>query len=109
MQPSRSARHNHVSPVTTAVKTAADRSLPASRKVPSVTVGTKKRVQRRAAPVRNPLHGPSWNDTAHNVACALAYLNTAELRGYPSEEVSFGRFLLAETVIHALETARHES
>jgi hypothetical protein len=74
-----------------------------------VTARKKKRPKRPSTPARNPLLGPGLADTAHNLACALSYLNTAEFPGHPNEDLLFGRYLLTETVIHALETVRRES
>ena len=61
-------------------------------------------------PARHPLLGGSSSDAVHNVACALAYVNTAEVPEHASDDVCFGRFLLVETLIHALcaLAQRHE-
>jgi hypothetical protein len=62
---------------------------------------TRAREHSKRAP--NPLHGGSLSDTLHNIACALAYLNIAEVPEDANDDLVFGRFLLVDTVLQALE------
>ena len=69
--------------------------------------GRTTRRARTPAP-RTPTRAvnPLQIDTAHKIVCALIYCNVVEIPEGANDDVHYGRDLLMEALIYALETLR---
>ena len=47
---------------------------------------------------------PLQIDTVHKIACALIYCNVVEIPEGANDDVHYGRYLLMDALIYALET-----